>query len=92
MILDEVPDQDLRLWCDVEFWLGRKHIPGTSGMHHDISKGICPEDLIGLVLLFLIPRRLLRHHLSGEGNNLAVQLGRGVYYILVNILPTSGGL
>lgn len=81
MTLDEVPDPDLRLWYDVGFWLGRKHIPGTSGMHHDISKGTCSEDLIGLVLLFLIPRRLSRHHLSGEGlgNNLAVQLEHGVY-------------
>ena len=56
MTIDDVSDLDLRLWYDVDFWLGCKQIPGTSGMHHDISKEIFPGDLIRLVLLFLIPR------------------------------------
>jgi hypothetical protein len=38
----------------------------SSGTHHDLSKGAGPEDFVDLVLLFLVGRRRLQHHLLGD--------------------------
>ena len=89
MTIDDVSDLDLRLWYDVDFWLGCKQIPGTSGMHHDIFKEIFPGHRSCHGIAF--PNSPMTAGCGfRETREKTLLSNLNVVCILVNILPTSG--